>query len=237
MENLNTIKEKWMPILEKAFYSDNARAVDFRNEPNFDNFCSFVTLIRELNGDFRFYHTGETKGVLCCKDLGVVFKFPFLHRCIDFCRAEVRNYRAAEEAGLANRFAWCDKFCTFPTTDGYYTIYIMEYAECDDDCTVERMIEAFEANHPDGEKEDSGWYTKRSEVESGSCEGVAYFLEDEWMDYDEFDSFCQLNDIDDIHSANLGVIDERLVVIDYSGYAMLLYNSDRPADWFSRYGV
>ena len=57
------------------------------------------------------------------------------------------------------------------------------------------------------------------------------------MDYNEFDSFCQLNDIDDIHSANLGIIDERLVVIDYSGYAMLLYDYDRPEDWFSRYGV
>ena len=77
MENLNTIKEKWMPILEKAFYSDDARAVDFRHEPNFDNFCSFETLIRELGGTFQLY-TGETKGVLCCKDLGVVFKFPFL---------------------------------------------------------------------------------------------------------------------------------------------------------------
>ena len=74
-------------------------------------------------------------------------------------------------------------------------------------------------------------------MESGTSEGVAYFLEDEWMDYNEFDSFCQLNDIDDIHSANLGIIDERLVVIDYSGYAMLLYDSDRPEDWFSRYGV
>ena len=53
MENLNTIKEKWMPILEKAFYSDDARAVDFRHEPNFDNFCFFEALIRELGGDRR----------------------------------------------------------------------------------------------------------------------------------------------------------------------------------------
>lgn len=236
MENLNTIKEKWMPILEKAFYSDDARAVNFRHEPNFDNFCSFETLIYELGGAFELY-AGETKGVLCCEDLGVVFKFPFFDRGMDFCRAELRNYRAAEEAGLANRFAWCDKFCTFPTSDGYYTVYIMEYAKCDDDCTVSRMIETFEANHPMKGERDNDWSTMRSEVGSGSCEGVAYFLEDEWMDYDEFDSFCQLNDIDDIHSANLGIIDERLVVIDYSGYAMLLYDSDRPADWFSRYGV
>ena len=236
MENLNTIKEKWMPILEKAFYSDDARAVDFRHEPNFDNFCSFEALIRELGGVFQVY-TGETKGVLCCKDLGVVFKFPFLNRRIDFCRAEVRNYRAAKEAGLEDRFAWCDKFCTFPIKDGYYTIYIMEYAECDDDWMISHITETFDANHPNGEKEDNSWSTKRSEVESGTCEGVAYFLEDEWMDYNEFDSFCQLNDIDDIHSANLGIIDERLVVIDYSGYAMLLYDYDRPEDWFSRYGV
>lgn len=236
MENLNTIKEKWMPILEKAFYSDDARAVDFRNEPDYHNFCVFGTLIDELGGVFQL-HTGESKGVLCCEDLGIVFKFPFLNRGMDFCRAEVRNYRAAEEAGFANRFAWCDKFCTFPTANGYYTIYVMEYAECDDDWMIGHITETFDANHPNGAEEDNSWSTKRTEVVSGSCEGVAYFLEDEWMDYDEFDSFCQLNDIDDIHSANLGIIDERLVVIDYSGYAMLLYDSDLPTDWFSRYGV
>lgn len=231
MENLNTIKEKWMPLLEKAFYSDDPRAVDFRNNPDYHNFCTFGMLVYELGGDFKLY-AGETKGVLCCEDLGVVFKFPFLNRGMDFCRAEVRNYRAAKEAGLANRFAWCDKFCTFQTMDGYYTIYIMEYAECDDDWMIDHITETFDANHPNGAEED-----KRTEVKSGSCEGVAYFLEDEWMDYDEFDSFCQLNDIDDIHSANLGIIDERLVVIDYSGYAMLLYDGDLPIDWFSRYGV
>ena len=54
-------------------------------------------------------------------------------------------------------------------------------------------------------------------------------------EYAKLDQFLCSNDIDDIHSGNLGFDGDSVVIIDYSGYCFVLRHADK--EWYAAYGL
>ena len=151
-----------------------------------------------------FFEHGMTKAVIGDSMTGYIIKIPFANLKNNYCEWEVKNYKAAVERGLEECFAWCDKLETFH----HVPIYIMEYAECNEedfDCYV------------------SETYPELAEEYDGMCSDedcVDCVLEEEWGS-EIWNAFLDLADdmgITDRHGGNIGKIDGKYVLVDYSGY-------------------
>ena len=244
--NIDSLREKYMSIFDQIRKLPEFE--EFVENSNIDTFNTLWSAIRKAELLDCYCDTGETKGVIISYDDDVVFKFPLLTRCknFDYCRAEVRNYRAAEKAGVAQYFAWTDKLFDVYSEHGYYPIYIMAQVDCDEEAITDMMVQTFCENNRNPEDEDADEVDEdaRQDYEdrynsacSGSTEGV-----DEWFhstldcrEYAKLDHFLCVNDIDDIHSGNLGFYDGSVVIIDYSGYNFVLEHTDK--EWYAAYGL
>ena len=158
----------------------------------------------------------------------------------------MRNYRAAEKAGVAQYFAWTDKLFDVYSEHGYYPIYVMAQVDCDEEAITDMMVQTFCENNRNPEDEDvdevdedarQDYEDRYNSACSGSTEGV-----DEWFhstldcrEYAKLDQFLCFNDIDDIHSGNLGFYDGSVVIIDYSGYNFVLEHTDK--EWYAAYDL
>ena len=244
--NIDSLREQYMPIFDQIRRLPEFE--EFVENSNIDTFNDLSRAIRKADILDGYGDTGETKGVFVPYDEDIVFKFPLLSRCkgFDYCRAEVRNYRAAEKAEVDQYFAWTDKLFDVYTDNGYYPIYVMVKVDCDEEAITDMMVETFCENNrnPDDEDVDEVDEDARQDYEdrynsacSGSTEGV-----DEWFhstldcrEYAKLDQFLCFNDIDDIHSGNLGFYGDSVVIIDYSGYNFVLEHTDK--EWYAAYGL
>lgn len=244
--NIDSLRERYMPIFDQIRKLPEFE--EFVKNSDINNFNALWQAIRKVNLLDCYYDTGETKGVIIPNDNDVVFKFPLLTRCknFDYCRAEVRNYRAAKKAEVDQYFAWTDKLFDVYSNSGYYPIYVMAQVDCDDEAITGMMVETFCENNTNPEDEDVDEVDEDSQEDyeerynnacSGSTEGV-----DEWLryylsypEYSKLDKFLLMNDIDDIHSGNLGFYNGSVVIIDYSGYNFVLDHTDK--EWYSVYGL
>lgn len=243
--NIDSLREQYMPIFNQIRrLSEFDTFVANSNIDNFNELCTAIRQAKILDG---YGDTGETKGVFVPYDEEVVFKFPLLTRCkgFDYCRAETRNYRAAEKAKVNQYFAWMDKLFDVYTDYGYYPIYVMAQVDCDEEAITDMMVQTFHENNvnpeeseEEADERDIEDYEERYHSAcSGTTEGV-----DEWLqsslpasEYNKLDYFLCVNDIDDIHSGNLGFYDGSVVIIDYSGYNFVLDHTDK--EWYSAYGL
>jgi len=178
---------------------------------------------------------GETKAVFWNEDdCEYVIKFPFIaYENFDYCKAEVRNYREACKAGLAKRFAWCDKLMDY----NGFPIYIMEFCDCDDygfqDEITDMYIsheKSYRAEHPDDEYEED---PEDMCYDTSTDDAVWDFLEDVYPS-DEINAlaaFCVSNYISDVHSGNIGRKNGEIVIVDYSGFGSIA-RADLPDTWW-----
>lgn len=127
----------------------------------------------------------------------------------DYCSAEVEIYEKAEELGIEQLFA---KTEIYDFIQGYYPIYIQEKA-----------VMFFRSSRTLHSEE------KLKETSSKASAIYDYCsIDNEWLtdvlDYygeEKFITFLQFlkkQNINDLHSGNIGYIDGRPVVVDYSGY-------------------
>lgn len=239
--NINSLREQYMPIFDQIRRLPEFE--EFVGNSNIDTFDDLSRAIRKADILDGYGDTGETKGVFVLYDEDIVLKFPLLSRCngFDYCRAEVRNYRAAEKAEVGQYFAWTDKLFEVYTDKGYYPVYVMAKVDCDEEAITDMMLETFYENNgnPDEVDEDArqDYEDRYNSACSGSTEGV-----DEWFrstmdsrEYAKLDQFLCSNDIDDIHSGNLGFDGDSVVIIDYSGYCFVLRHADK--EWYAAYGL
>ena len=239
--NIDSLREQYMPIFDQIRRLPEFE--EFVGNSNIDTFNDLSRAIRKADILDGYGDTGETKGVFVLYDEDIVLKFPLLSRCNDFdyCRAEVRNYRAAEKAEVGQYFAWTDKLFEVYTDKGYYPVYVMAKVDCDEEAITDMMLETFYENNgnPDEVDEDArqDYEDRYNSACSGSTEGV-----DEWFrstmdsrEYAKLDQFLCSNDIDDIHSGNLGFDGDSVVIIDYSGYCFVLRHADK--EWYAAYGL
>ena len=244
--NIDSLREQYMPIFDQIRRLPEFE--EFAGNSNIDTFYDLSKAIRKADILDGYGDTGETKGVFVPYDEDIVFKFPLLSRYngFDYCRAEVRNYRAAEKAEVGQYFAWTDKLFEVYTDKGYYPIYVMVKVDCDEEAITDMMVETFcKNNRNPGEYEEdevdeniiNDYEDRYNSALYGSTKGV-----DEWFhstldsrEYAKLDKFFCFNDIDDIHSGNLGFYDDSVVIIDYSGYDFVLRHTDK--EWYAAYGL
>lgn len=236
------LRKEWVPFFESIKNEEIFH--NFLSESNHANATALVRWLEHETSRICWMAQGETRAVFGTYD-DVVFKFPLFDVSYsdgnDYCKMEVRHYRAAKKAGLDNLFAACDILCHLKIGDGYYPIYVMEYAESDGEENLDNMSAWFDENVEEPDPDDEALYesyeVKSNEVTSGSCEGVALYLKGVLGDelYDEFDEFCFKNDITDLHNENFGYICGRPVMIDYAGFGNVF--DDLPANWFSEFGL
>lgn len=245
--NIDSLREQYMPVFDQIRrLPEFEEFVEYSNISTFEELCAAIRRADLLDG---YGDTGETKGVFVPYDGEVVFKFPLLSRQknFDYCRAEVRNYRAAEKAGVGQYFAWTDKLFDVYSEHGYYPIYVMVQVDCDEEAITSMIVDTFCENNRNPEDCDEDEEVDENDIIdyeerynsacSGSTEGV-----DEWFSYyldcreyaKLYNFFCA-NDIDDIHSGNLGFYDGSVVIIDYSGYNLVFDHVDK--EWYSAYGL
>lgn len=244
--NIDSLREQYMPIFDQIRKLPEFE--EFVENSDIDTFRVLSMAIRKADILDGYGDTGETKGVFVPYDEDIVLKFPLLSRCkgFDYCRAEVRNYRAAEKAEVGQYFAWTDKLFDVYTDKGYYPIYAMVQVDCDDNAITNMMVETFCENNRNPEDEDVDEVDEDACIDyeerynyacSGSSEGVSEWFQYSlsFPEYAKLDRFLLTNDIDDIHSGNLGFYDGSVVIIDYSGYNFVLEHTDK--EWYAAYGL
>ena len=169
------------------------------------------------------FFSGMTKLVIWDGESDYVLKIPFCDRDFDYCRAEVRNYKKAVEAGFAGHFAYCELLMNFPCAGKEIPVYIMEYVEMDE-WENERVIDSYLSENCSVEDYDSDW--------DGEDKVIAY-LETLWEKekVDAFSAFCRENRINDLHPGNVGFQEGEPIFIDYSGFGFIERAKNDP-DWW-----
>lgn len=160
--------------------------------------------------------SGVSKGVFFCDELPeIVIKTPIMDDA-DYCKKELDNYMKAEDEGFENYFAEIEYFGEY----GGIPFYIQIAADNEsarsslwNSAKVEVVINGLcSADSSDDEKMDA-------------ADDFLYDLSDE----DRIDiffggvsidflNFLMRNEINDLHEGNIGVIGERKVIFDYSGW-------------------
>lgn len=162
--------------------------------------------------NFQFFY-GETKGVVVVDYLDYVIKFPFNNHEGDYCNREFNIYCEAKMRGIEHLFAECARM------DDYYDlpVYIMAYCDVNADETCYTVEDYFLGNL---DEEEADHLRDTGAVNGYSSETVEEFLSNIWDndDYSAFEQFCEEFNVNDIHAGNIGHLNNKWVVIDYSGY-------------------
>jgi len=168
--------------------------------------------------------SGYTRVVVIPEESDWVLKFNFDDEDFsqDFNRNELNNYQRAVEAGLDKYFAatyLLGIYCGTPT-------YIQERVRCDDDEISYSFYEYAKDNYCDEYDDDDDNEKTEEQIDEDAWD-MSYQLDDEEriyaMIYDSHDAyelaqFCELNEINDIHSSNWGFRGNDAVLVDFAGF-------------------
>ena len=175
--------------------------------------------------------SGATKLVIGTDDCDYIIKFCPNAPDYDYCGREVEIYREAVRAGYADKFAWCDYLFDYDFNDCYtIPVYVMEWCQCSYDMIDDEMDDyhftKYCTSHNLDKKADgaydeynsngrySGEYDERMMEWAYSIWGLDYHNPEHYA----FCNFMREMFINDIHAGNWGWCDNRLVLVDYSGY-------------------
>ena len=198
-----------------------------------DNF--FDNVIEHLPKNISFkYFSGATKLVILFPGADYVIKIPFNGQytyndedeliywefengsygcCWDYCLGEVEKYAEAEEIGLENFFA---KTELIGHVHGH-PIYVQERATIYEDVAKEK------------DKQKNSWERRKSARELCDYKGYSCFNGLWILDLQDYcggpddELFCSFMNyvtdyISDLHMGNVGYIDGKPVLVDYSGF-------------------
>lgn len=218
MFNLENARLHCEDILNNLVDNYNfSQVLDFLDEYTFNE---WVRTQKEL--PFTFF-SGMTKLVIWDGESDYVLKMPFCDRDFDYCRAEVRNYKKAVEAGFAEHFAYCELLMNFSHAEKEIPVYIMEYVEMDE-WENEKAIDSYLSTNCSLEDYDP------------DCDGedkIIIYIENIWEKekVDAFSAFCRENRINDLHPGNVGFQEGEPIFIDYSGFGFIERAKNDP-DWW-----
>ena len=160
------------------------------------------------------YESGATKCVLIPWDLDWVIKFNYPGEKNDYCSREYENYVAAEEAGYAKYFA---EVVYLYEVDGL-AFYAQRKVVCEEYEADSRLYDSLRRSYEEDGRfvdEDTLW----NEVEDLEAADRVTIL------YDDFDfgNFIMERRINDLHSANFGIYNDDIVIIDFSGFGCQVF--------------
>ncbi len=156
---------------------------------------------------------GLSKLALIDENNDWVLKIPFCDKARDYCALEAENYKKAVEAGVEEAFAACYFLMEYEGAP----CYIMEKVDCDEEA-VESDFYEIGSNKLSGEMNEEEIYSYL-----GSMDGVEIVdqLLESYYDEDfleDINIFLSQNEINDLHTGNVGYRGTNLVFVDYSGY-------------------
>ena len=220
---MGTRKEDLDEILEALSYG----TFDENDEADF-----YPAVVQPFSEKYKKpfdYATGATKGVLIFEQLGFVIKIPFCcnsedyddyYECYnyftgadtdngwDYCEVEADKYQRAEEEGISMCFAKTEKIGEI---DGY-PIYMQELA------SIYKNVN-YQSLHTE---EDS------RQVNSICDSNNFYMFNIEWLSdafhfygekiFHKLLEFIRTVGINDLHDGNIGYIENRSVLVDYSSF-------------------
>lgn len=160
------------------------------------------------------YNSGATKYCIIPKDSSFVFKWD--RSGYDECEREYQNYLASKECGISVLFPKTEIFCTI----GRNTLYIQEKVDFSADETPRKIYDKYR-NMTKTVK-----YDLVSKVDD-HCYGNTS-IDGLWLKMlillygkkvtKKFENFTNKYKINDLHRANVGYINNRPVVLDFSGF-------------------
>lgn len=167
--------------------------------------CDFVIKI-PFSGSYQEIYQGETDSY---EEEYIDFENASFEDCEwDYCKVETDRYALAEEIGIEKYFAKTE--CIGMINN--YPIYIQQKAEI--------FAEVKDLNSYSEEKKSST--REKCDKEDLWCFNDCWLSD--LLDYcgdrifSLFMSFLKNNEIDDLHSSNIGYIDKVPVLVDYSGF-------------------
>ena len=174
--------------------------------------------------------SGATKFVIGDDNCDYIIKFCPYDADFDYCAREVEVYEEAVRAGYADKFAWCAKLFDYDFNESFnLPVYVMEWCQCSYDMIDDEMDDwhytqycsshnlnkgddAFEKYCSEGRNDKD--YQERMMEWAYSVWGMDYSNTDDYA----FCVFMRKMYINDIHAGNWGWCDNKLVLVDYSGY-------------------
>jgi hypothetical protein len=163
-------------------------------------------------GNISYFH-GVTKLVIVDEDNDWVLKIPFSNKACDYCALEAENYKKAVEAGVEEGFAACYFLMEYEGAP----CYIMEKVICDEE-VVESDFYEIGSNKLSSEMDEDEIYSYLGSMDSYEIvDQLLEFYYDEGFLGDIY-NFLSENEINDLHTGNVGYRGTNLVFVDYSGY-------------------
>ena len=172
--------------------------------------------------------TGATKFVIGDEGCDYVIKFCPQGDDYDYCAREVEVYEEAVRAGYADKFAWCAKLFDYDFNESMnIPVYVMEWCKCDYDMISDEVDDWEYTNYCKSkhiEKSDEALheYYSKARYNRGCGERMFAWANEHWAmtveQVNQFRRFMYAMFINDIHPGNWGWCDNRLVLVDYSGY-------------------
>lgn len=229
--NIEELRTRFREILDRLCEDYNfASYLDGDNQPE-DIIDSWKECYEACSSGI-FVEAGATKFVIGDDNCDYIIKFqpPYTENDgFDYCGREVEIYNAAKEAGFEDKFAWTDYLFDYDFNESIcLPIYVMEWCQCsydmiDDEmddwhytryCSshgIEKDDDAYEEYY-DSKNDDNETYSEQMLEWAFDCWG------DEYSPSSDLVVFMRDMFINDIHAGNWGWHDNRLVLVDYSGY-------------------
>ena len=172
------------------------------------------------------YDSGASRVVIWDEYCDFVIKLPLDEGYEKYCQKEVEVYKAAEEAGLADNFAWCDCYGEPNMLDDYYNpgIYVMEYVYCNEEAVYDSAWKYGYETYCNERGLDSSSYDAVEEYNSWNYaddDDMVLDCIEAQISGDKIKAFCVFMmkwNITDIHTANVGFKGSRMVITDYAGW-------------------
>ena len=173
---------------------------------------------------------GATKYVIGDDNCDYIIKFCPREEGYDYCAREVEIYEEAKEHGYGDKFAWCAHLFEYDFNE--YTsldVYVMEWCQCSYDMIDDEMDDwhytRFCSSNGITKGDDDAYerYTdSRDNCDETYSERMLEWAFDCWggeySSSSDFVIFMRNMFINDIHAGNWGWCNNRLVLVDYSGY-------------------
>ena len=177
--------------------------------------------------------TGCTKFVIGDGNNDYVIKFQ--PPCVenegyDYCGREVEIYNAAMENGFEDKFAWTDFLFDYHFNESICVpVYVMEWCQCSYDMIDDEMDDwhytKYCSSHHTEKNDDmlEEYLNSDERCNKDYDQRMMEWAFSVWgLDYDSEDyAFCEFMRrmfINDIHAGNWGWCNNKLVLVDYSGY-------------------
>lgn len=190
------------------------------------------------------FYDGATRVVVVSENSEFVYKFnKWRNDDVDYCEQEYQVYQEAQKAGgmTAKAFLPIDYLMRYEAKNddenaNYLDIYIAPYCDMDEDDMSDRSADhAFRQYCIEmGLDPDNLTDEQREEIsddyydDASDTEGMLAFAQSEWVDdlWEDTIKFIRGLGLNDLHSGNWGFYKGQLVIADYAGYGIDLFNSE-----------